>query len=484
VDSDVFVHRSQLLGSDDVDEGSRGASLLAGVPVEFDLSVQEDGKPCAVQVRQETDLNVLCRVGSANGPSARSVEKAGIDLKADGGHSVTGTFAGLVAGRHGMGGAEYVGLHLAKDVASSFQGRELGGERGAKESKLVCVGDHKCAAYVRWLDGLGRHGFVQYARPLDSARAEAEPELSALVALSRDERSFIGLGKTFFREGIREHAMGSIMNGMSLSKLRPFGSTFLVFSDYMKPPIRMAAIMEVNSIFVFTHDSIGVGEDGPTHQPVEQLGALRGIPGMMVFRPCDANESLEMWKHIMPLKDEPVAVILSRQTLPTLDRAKYGPAEGLHKGGYILMDSNCGNGDLPQVILMATGSEVALMLEAHDVLASQGIKVRSVSIPCIELFKSQSEEYLLSVLPNACRARVSIEASRRDSWGAFLGLDGEHVGMITFGASAPLSSLQEKLGFTCGEVVAAAKRVIDGKPRSIASRAGVLKAWKRRKVTE
>eukprot|EP00931_Biecheleriopsis_adriatica_P066256 TRINITY_DN40650_c0_g1_i1.p1 TRINITY_DN40650_c0_g1~~TRINITY_DN40650_c0_g1_i1.p1 ORF type:complete len:756 (+),score=143.12 TRINITY_DN40650_c0_g1_i1:173-2269(+) len=276
--------------------------------------------------------------------------------------------------------------------------------------------------------------------------------------------------------GIREHAMGSIMNGMALCKLRPFGSTFLVFSDYMKPPIRMSAIMEVPSIYVFTHDSIGVGEDGPTHQPVEQLGALRSIPGLLTFRPGDANEVLEMWKHIIPLTDEPTAVVLSRQPLPTLDRSKYASAAGLHKGGYILADASTDG--QPEVILMAAGSEVSLMLDSHTALVAEGVKVRSVSMPCVELFKMQSDEYHETILPKSCRARVSIEASRRDSWGTFIGLDGEHVGMISFGISGPIKDIQKQLGFTVDAVVAAAKRVIAGKPRPISSRAQVIRSWK------
>mmetsp|Transcript_58651 Transcript_58651/g.104302 ORF Transcript_58651/g.104302 Transcript_58651/m.104302 type:complete len:741 (+) Transcript_58651:51-2273(+) len=282
-----------------------------------------------------------------------------------------------------------------------------------------------------------------------------------------------------FHFGIREHAMGSIMNGLALCKLRPFGSTFLVFSDYMKPPIRMSAIMDVPSIFVFTHDSIGVGEDGPTHQPVEQLGALRAIPNILIFRPGDANECLEMWKYIMQLKSTPCAVVLSRQAVPTLDRQKHGSAVGVCKGGYILTDSSEGK---PDVILMATGSEVALMVEAHEALAKEGVKVRSVSMPCMDLFKMQSQEYIDSVLPPTCRARVSLEAGRRDSWGSVIGLDGEHVGMITFGASGPIKSLQTALGFTVDAVVSAAKRCIEGKPRPISSRAAVHRGWKKQKL--
>jgi transketolase len=271
-----------------------------------------------------------------------------------------------------------------------------------------------------------------------------------------------------FHFGIREHAMGAIVNGMALSKLRPFASTFFVFSDYMKHSIRMSAIMQVPSTWVFTHDSIGVGEDGPTHQPIEHLAALRSIPGLLTFRPGDANEVLEMWKYIMQLKREPAAVILSRQALPTLDRTKYPSASNIKRGAYILAGADA----VPELILMASGSEVPLMLEAHESLTREGVKVRSVSVPCLELFKQQSSKYMQSVLPDACRARVSIEAGVEDTWGRFIGLDGEHVGMSTFGASAPLKSLQKEFGFTCDEVVKTARRVLL-KTRRMSSKASV-----------
>ncbi|CAE7037182.1 tkt [Symbiodinium sp. CCMP2592] len=259
--------------------------------------------------------------------------------------------------------------------------------------------------------------------------------------------------------GIREHAMGSIVNGLALSRLRPFCSTFLAFSDYMKPPLRLSSMMRIPCTFVFTHDSIGVGEDGPTHQPVEHLDALRALPGMVVFRPCDANECLEMWKHIMKENRlAPVAAILSRQSLPTLDREKFASASGLHKGGYILTCSS--NGGAPDVILMSTGSEVHLMLEAHDALSADGIEVWSLSMPSIELFKSQPAKYIESVLPSGCRARVSIEASKGDCWGSLIGLDGEHVGMNGFGASGPMERIQMEKGLTVKAVENAARRVM------------------------
>jgi transketolase len=282
-----------------------------------------------------------------------------------------------------------------------------------------------------------------------------------------------------FHFGIREHAMGSICNGMAVSHLRPFCSTFLVFSDYMKPPIRVSSIMETPCIWIFTHDSIGVGEDGPTHQPIEHLSALRSIPGLLTFRPGDANETLHMWKHIATLKTEPAAVALSRQNLPTLDRAKYASAAGVSRGAYVLAGAEH---ERPEVILMASGSEVALMLEAHDALVAEDVKVRSVSVPCMELFKEQSAAYVESVLPFGCRARVSIEAATSDSWRWLIGLDGEHVGMITFGESGPLKSIAKTLGFTKEALLAATRRVMRKQPRSLESEADVMRQWKKRKA--
>jgi len=261
-----------------------------------------------------------------------------------------------------------------------------------------------------------------------------------------------------FHFGIRENAMGSILGGMAVSKIRPYGSTFFVFSDYMKPAIRMSAIMEIPVVFIFTHDSIGVGEDGPTHQPIEHLTAVRSIPGLLTFRPADANETLEAWKCIIPLSHTPAALVLSRQACPTLDRAKYAPASGVHRGAYVLAESS--KGREPQVILMATGSEVHLMLEAHEKLAAQGIAVRSVSMPCLELFEQQDDVYKESVLPKNVRARVSIEAGSTIQWAKYVGLDGASVGIDTFGKSAPLKIVQKDLGLTVDNVLAAAHKVL------------------------
>ncbi len=251
--------------------------------------------------------------------------------------------------------------------------------------------------------------------------------------------------------GIREHAMGSILNGLSLSKLRPFGSGFLIFSDYMRAPIRLSALMEIPVIYIFTHDSIGVGEDGPTHQPVEQLISLRAIPGLIVIRPGDANEVAEAWRVIVQLTHEPVCLILSRQNMPTFDRAKYGPVSGVAYGAYVLADPPEGK---PDVILIGTGSEVSLCVDAYETLTKEGIKARVVSMPSWELFEQQSYEYQNAILPPRVKARVSVEQASVFGWDRYAR---RRIGMHTFGASAPLKELQKKFGFTPDAVAAAAK---------------------------
>jgi len=257
--------------------------------------------------------------------------------------------------------------------------------------------------------------------------------------------------------GIREHAMGSILNGLSLSKVRPYGAGFLIFSDYGRAPIRLAAIMEIPVIYVFTHDSIGVGEDGPTHQPIEQLASLRAIPGLVTLRPADANEVAEAWRLIMQLRHEPAALILSRQALPTLDRTRCAPASGLAKGGYVLLDGGQG---APDVILIGTGSEVSLCVAARDDLEKEGFKARVVSLPSWELFERQSQEYRDAVLPPSVRARVSVEQASVFGWERYVGLPGRSLGMKSFGASAPLKELQTKFGFTTDNVARAAREAM------------------------
>ncbi|MGA9769522.1 MAG: transketolase [Blastocatellia bacterium] len=260
-----------------------------------------------------------------------------------------------------------------------------------------------------------------------------------------------------FHFGIREHAMGAILNGMALTKLRAYGSGFLIFSDYMRAPIRLSALMELPTNFIFTHDSIGVGEDGPTHQPIEQLISLRSIPQLYVIRPADANEVAEAWRIIMTSQDRPVALILSRQPLPTVDRTKYASAEGTKQGAYILADSD----GTPDVILMGTGSEVQLCVAAYEQLKAEGIKARVVSMPCWELFERQSDEYRASVLPPAVRARVAVEAGSTLGWRGYVGLDGRIVARREFGASAPLKELLKQFGFTVENVVAQARATIE-----------------------
>jgi transketolase len=256
-----------------------------------------------------------------------------------------------------------------------------------------------------------------------------------------------------FHFGIREHAMGAILNGLAVSKLRPYGSGFLIFSDYGRNPIRLAAIMELSVIYIFTHDSIGVGEDGPTHQPIEQLASLRAIPGLVDLRPGDANEVVEAWRVILSLPREPVALILSRQAMPTLDRTKYASAAGMSRGGYILSEAA---GATPDVLLIATGSEISLALAAQDELAKKQVNARVVSLPSWQLFGKQDESYRRAVLPPEITARVSIEQASTFGWERFVGLNGASIGMSTFGASAPLKVLQKKFGFTVEHVVEAA----------------------------
>jgi transketolase len=256
--------------------------------------------------------------------------------------------------------------------------------------------------------------------------------------------------------GIREHAMGAIANGMALSYLRPFTATFLVFSDYMRPPIRLAAIMQVPTIFVFTHDSIGVGEDGPTHQPIEHLAALRAIPDLNVIRPADANETAEAWRVAM-VANSPSCIVLSRQKLPTIDRGLYAPAAGLARGAYVLAESIGGD---PELLLLATGSEVSLALEAHERLAAEGVRSRVVSMPCWRLFEQQPRAYREAVLPPSVSARVAVEQASALGWDRYVGPSGQTLTMSRFGASAPFAKLQQKFGFTVENLLKVTRSVL------------------------
>jgi transketolase len=257
--------------------------------------------------------------------------------------------------------------------------------------------------------------------------------------------------------GVREHAMGAIVNGMTLSKLRAFSATFFNFSDYMRPSMRLGALMGIPSIYIFTHDSIGVGEDGPTHQPVEQVASLRAMPNMLVLRPGDANEVVEAYKVILRHTDGPSTLVLTRQAMPTFDRTKYAPASGVAKGAYILADAP---GGMPDVILMASGSEVSLCVEAYEKLNGAGTKARVVSMPSWELFERQDTAYKESVLPASVSARVSVEMASVFGWERYIGTKGKAIGMRSFGASAPLKDLLKKFGFGVDNVVAAAREVL------------------------
>ncbi|HEV2714209.1 MAG TPA: transketolase, partial [Terriglobales bacterium] len=257
--------------------------------------------------------------------------------------------------------------------------------------------------------------------------------------------------------GVREHGMAAALNGMAVSKVRGFGGTFFNFSDYMKPAVRLAALMEIPTIFIYTHDSIGLGEDGPTHQPIEQLPSLRAVPGLVLIRPADANEVVEAWKVIMQLKHEPVALVLTRQAVPTFDRTKYAPAAGVAKGAYVLGDAPDGK---PQVILMSTGSEVQLCIAAYEQLKSEGINARVVSMPSWAIFEKQSEEYKQQVFPQEVKARVAVEQASTFGWSQYVGPQGKVIGMHTFGSSAPLKDVLKKFGFTADKVVEAARAAI------------------------
>jgi len=257
--------------------------------------------------------------------------------------------------------------------------------------------------------------------------------------------------------GIREHAMAAAVNGMSLSKLRPFGASFFIFSDYARPAIRLSALMELPTLFVFTHDAMGDGEDGPTHQPVEHLASLRAIPGLVTLRPGDANEVVEAYRYVMQLRHQPAVLALSRQPLPTLDRRIYASAAGVARGAYVLADAPGGK---PELILIASGSELGLAVEAHQKLVAEGIRSRVVSMPSWEIFEEQAREYRDGVLPPEVTARVAIEQASTFGWERYVGTSGQVIGMKTFGASAPLKELQKKFGFQPERLVLAAKTLL------------------------
>jgi transketolase len=272
-----------------------------------------------------------------------------------------------------------------------------------------------------------------------------------------EPKSYAGRNLHF---GVREHAMGAIANGLAVSGLRPYTGTFLIFSDYMRPPTRLAALMKLPVVFVFSHDSIGLGQDGPTHQPIEQLAALRAIPGLITLRPADANETVEAWRVILAQTERPACLVLSRQALPTLDRTLFAPASGLARGAYVLADSD---GGPAQVILMGSGSEVPLCIAARDRLQSQGLRVRVVSMPSWDLFEEQPAAYRQAVLPRST-ARVAVETASPLGWDRYVGFDGEVVAMRSFGASAPANDLMGRFGFTVDDICKAARRQVRAQP--------------------
>jgi transketolase len=319
----------------------------------------------------------------------------------------------------------------------SFEADQKGMATRAASGKVL----NAMAKHVPWLMG---------------GSADLAPSNKTLLAEARDFAADAYDGRNF-RFGVREHALGGILNGMSVSKVRPYGSGFLIFSDYQRTAIRLSAMMEIPVIYVFTHDSIGVGEDGPTHQPVEQLASLRAIPGLVTLRPADANETAEAWRFIMTLRKEPAALILTRQSVPVLDRTKFASASGLARGAYVLADAKDGK---PDVLLLASGSEVSLCVNAYERLAEEGIKARVVSMPSWEIFEQQSQDYKNSVLPPEVTARVSVEQASTMGWDRYVGPGGHILGMHTFGASAPFTVLQEKFGFTPDKAVSAAKALI------------------------
>jgi transketolase len=315
--------------------------------------------------------------------------------------------------------------------------------------------DHKPIA-TREASGRVLNALIQRVHALTGGSADLAPSTKTVLK---------GYGDFGFDEycghnlhfGVREHAMGSIVNGMALhGGVIPYSATFLVFSDYMRPPIRLAALMGLRVVFIFTHDSIGLGEDGPTHQPVEQLLSLRAIPNLTVIRPADATETVEAWRAAMLNRVGPTALILSRQSLPVLDRKNLGAANGLVRGGYVLWESH----SEPNLILIGTGSELQIALEAGKLLAQEGIPVRVISLPSWELFDQQSADYRESVLPAKVRARVAVEAARSLGWERYVGLDGTVVGLDHFGASAPAEILYEKFGISVQQVVLKAKSLL------------------------
>ncbi len=324
------------------------------------------------------------------------------------------------------------------------------------KSKLPSYADVGTNIATRSASGKVINSIEKELPTLIGGSADLAPSTNTLM---KDETDFSAANRAGrnFHFGVREHGMASLLNGMALyGGIIPYGATFLIFSDYLRPAIRLGAISGIKVIYVFTHDSIGLGEDGPTHQPIEHFAALRAIPKVVVIRPGDANETVEAWKAALEHKGSPVALMLTRQKLPVLDRSVLSPAENLSKGAYVIKDCD----SEPQMILMATGSEVSIALEAADILNETGIKTRVVSFPSWELFDMQSEDYKEEVLPSIIKARVSVEAGVAQGWDKYVGDYGESISIDNFGASASNKVLFDKYGFTVENIVTTCKRVL------------------------
>ena len=399
---------------------------------------------------------------------AEGIGKRGAELRAAWEERLTGADPGLAAEIDAMQRRE-----LPDGWDSDIPGFEPDPEKGVATRKASNKVQNAIAANVPWLlagsADLTDSTSVRLDLPAGDGSAGGDEEGDGPAGGDEGGGGLDfepgGYGGRQLHYGIREHESAAISNGLSLTKLRPLWSTYLTFSDYARPAIRLSSLMELPVIHLFTHDSIGLGEDGPTHQPVEQLASLRAIPGLDVIRPADANEVAEAWRVAMDRSHQPVALVLTRQNVPVLDRSRYAAAEGLRRGGYVLADSTLdadGVGEeVPDLILIATGSEVAIALAAHEELSEEGIRSRVVSLPCWELFDRQDQDYRDEVLPPQVTARVSVEEASTIGWDRYVGPEGERIGMHTFGTSAPLKDVLTKFGFTPDRVAETGREVLE-----------------------
>ena len=346
------------------------------------------------------------------------------------------------------------------ELAAQFEMMRKGGLPAGWDEKIPTFPADAKGLATRQSDGKVLNAVAEAVPWLVGGSADLAPSTNTLMKFG-DVKSMQAEtpGGRNMHFGVREHAMGAVMNGMALTGLRPFGAGFMIFSDYGRPSIRLAALMEAPVIYIFTHDSIGVGEDGPTHQPIEQVASLRAIPNLILLRPGDANEVAEAWRAIMPIRHHPVVFSLTRQPLPTLDRTKYASAAGVAKGGYVLADADNGQ---PTVLLIGTGSELQLCVAAYEKLTAEGVKARVISLPSWELFEMQPKEYRDAVIPPKVTARVTVEMGSVFGWERYAGSTGAMIGMRTFGASAPLKDLLKRFNFTADAVYDAAKQQLGG----------------------